>query len=64
MSRLEQPKYDVVEQVGSIEIRDYPEMIAAEAEVSGERKAAIQEDFRLIAAYIFGANKPNVSAAV
>jgi hypothetical protein len=34
-------------------------MIAAEAIVHGERKAAINEGFRLIAAYIFGANKPN-----
>ena len=39
-------------------------MIAAESEVKGERKAAIQEGFRLIAAYIFGANKPNAKIAM
>ena len=33
-------------------------MIAAEAAIVGERKSAINEGFRLIAAYIFGANKP------
>jgi hypothetical protein len=54
MSRVEQPKYELVESAGSIEIRDYPELIMAEANVSGEREPAIQEGFRLIAAYILG----------
>jgi hypothetical protein len=39
-------------------------MIAAEVEVKGERKAAINEGFRLIAAYIFGANEPNAKIAM
>ena len=39
-------------------------MIAAEALVEGERGAAIREGFRLIAAYIFGANKPNANIAM
>ena len=39
-------------------------MITAEAEVQGERKAVIQEGFRLIAAYIFGANKPNAKISM
>jgi SOUL heme-binding protein len=64
MSRIEQPKYQVIEQAGSIEIRDYAPMIAAEAEVSGERKAAIGEGFRLIAAYIFGANRSTTKIAM
>ncbi|MDD3884847.1 MAG: heme-binding protein [Gallionella sp.] len=56
MSNVEQPKYAVVESLGSIEIRDYPPMIVAEAEVQGERKAAINQGFRMIADYIFGNN--------
>jgi hypothetical protein len=64
MSRVEQPEYKVTASEGSIEIRAYGPMIAAEAEVQGERKAAIQEGFRLIAAYIFGANKPNAKIAM
>jgi len=60
MSLVEQPEYQIVTAEGSIEIRSYGGMIAAEAEVQGERKTAINEGFRLIAAYIFGANKPNV----
>jgi hypothetical protein len=39
-------------------------MISAEAEVRGERKAAINEGFRLIAGYIFGANRPNAKIAM
>ena len=39
-------------------------MIAAEAVVDGERKTAINEGFRLIAAFIFGANKPNAKIAM
>jgi hypothetical protein len=59
MSRVEQPDYKITMTDGAIEIRSYGPMIAAEAEVKGERKAAINEGFRLIAAYIFGANTPN-----
>jgi SOUL heme-binding protein len=64
MSRVEQLDYKVMLFAGAIEIRHYSSMIAAEAEVKGERKAAINEGFRLIAAYIFGANKPNAKIAM
>ena len=56
MSRVEQPDYKVTMSDGAIELRAYGPMIAAEAEVKGERKAAINEGFSLIAGYIFGAN--------
>ncbi|MFZ1109553.1 MAG: heme-binding protein [Rhodomicrobium sp.] len=58
LSRVEQPDYKISEKDGPIEIRDYGPMIAAEATVEGERKPAIEEGFRLIAAYIFGKNEP------
>ena len=64
MSRVEQPEYKVEASEGPIEIRSYGAMIAAQAEVQGERKTAIKEGFRLIAAYIFGANKPNAKIAM
>lgn len=64
MSRVEQPEYTVTTSDGAIEIRSYGPMIAAEATVEGERKAAINEGFRLIAAYIFGANTPNAKIAM
>lgn len=64
MSRVEEPKYRVERADGPIEIRGYGPMIAAEAGVRGERKAALGEGFRLIAAYIFGANGPNAKVAM
>jgi hypothetical protein len=56
MSNVEQAKYDVFETHGAIEIRDYAPMIVAEVSVSGARKKAIGDGFRLIADYIFGNN--------
>jgi hypothetical protein len=59
MSRVEQPDYKVETSDGAIETRAYGPMVAAEAVVEGDRKEAINQGFRLIAAYIFGANQPN-----
>jgi hypothetical protein len=38
MSNVEQPKYLIVESDRSIEIRDYPAMIVAEADVRGRAR--------------------------
>ena len=59
MSNVEQPDYKVVTSEENIEIRDYPPMILAEVEVSGERKQAISEGFKILADYIFGNNTSN-----
>jgi len=56
VSNVEQPKYQVIESSGNIEIRDYAPMIVAEAEVAGDRRDAIGKGFRIIADYIFGNN--------
>ena len=56
MSRVEQAKYTVVEKQGKIEIRDYAPTVVAEVDVTGPRKKAISEGFRMIADYIFGNN--------
>lgn len=63
-SNVEQAKYEVVESHGAVEIRDYAPMIVAEAEVSGERKEAINQGFRIIADYIFGNNSPKQNVAM
>jgi len=52
VSNVEQAKYAIIESYGDIEIRDYPPMNVAEAEVSGEREKAIGQGFRMIADYI------------
>ena len=56
VSNVEQPKYQVVESSGNIEIRDYAPMIVAEVDMPGERRDAIGKGFRIIADYIFGNN--------
>jgi hypothetical protein len=64
MSNVEQARYTVVKSDGNIEIRDYPPMIVAETIVSGERKQAISQGFRIIADYIFGNNIGNNKVAM
>ncbi len=64
VSNVEQAKYEVVESQGDIQIRDYAPMTVAEAEVSGERKEAINQGFRIIADYIFGNNAPKQNVAM
>ncbi len=64
MSNVEQAKYTVVESQGNIQIRDYAPMIVAETVVSGKRKEAINQGFRIIADYIFGNNAPKQDVAM
>ena len=47
-----------------IQVRDYAPMTVAEAEVSGERKEAINKGFRIIADYTFGNNAPRQNVAM
>lgn len=52
-----EPTYTVLQKDNNIEIRQYPPIIVAEVKVSGERYAAINQGFRMLADYIFGNNK-------
>jgi len=60
MSNVEQPDYKLITSDENVEIRDYSPMILAEVEVSGERKQAIGEGFKILADYIFGNNTSNI----
>jgi len=55
----EQQRHDVIERIGSnIEIRQYPTRIVAETTVDATQSDNPRGDaFRIVAAYIFGANK-------
>ncbi len=64
MSRVEQPEYNVIHSKDDIEIRDYKPMILAQVEVAGERRSAISEGFKVLAAYIFGKNISNEKMAM
>lgn len=52
----EMPPYRVEATDGAREIRSYGARIVAEVTVRGERRAAVNTGFRLLAGYIFGAN--------
>jgi SOUL heme-binding protein len=56
---IEQPRYDVIQRIGdAVEIRQYPKRIAAETTVEASKSDNRRgEAFRVIAGYIFGANK-------
>lgn len=55
----EQQRYEVIERIGeNIEIRQYPTRIVAETTVDASKSDNPRGDaFRIVAAYIFGANK-------
>ena len=59
-SAYEQPKYEVVARLsGGAEVRQYAPRLAAETTVPAADEARGRDDaFRLLAAYIFGANGP------
>jgi hypothetical protein len=52
----EEPSYRVTEKVEPFEIREYPPLIVAQVEVTGDLSEASSAGFRLIANYIFGNN--------
>lgn len=52
----EMPPYRVEAAEGAREIRSYGARIVAEVTVRGDRRAAVNTGFRLLAGYIFGAN--------
>ena len=53
----ETPKYTVLIQDGTFEVREYAPRLVAEVSVSGDLDAASREGFRLLAGFIFGDNR-------
>jgi hypothetical protein len=62
----EQPRYEVLERIGdNIEIRQYGPRVAAETTIDISKSDNARGDaFRLIAGYIFGANKTREKVAM
>jgi len=56
---IEEPKYNLIEKSGKLELRAYEPMIIAEVSVDGSMDSASGRGFRLIADYIFGNNTAN-----
>ncbi|ANP47983.1 hypothetical protein ATE48_07090 [Candidatus Viadribacter manganicus] len=61
---VEEPRWSLVYEDGPFQIRDYAPIVVAETRVSGDRAGAINEGFRKLARYIFGANEPNRNIAM
>lgn len=53
---IEEPKYNVIEQSGDFELREYAPKIIAETVISGDLDDASSAGFKRIADYIFGNN--------
>ena len=60
----EQPRYQVIERIGPLEIRQYAGRVAAEAVVAGDEDRARNEGFRRVAGYIFGGNASSSQIAM
>ena len=63
-NKIEHPDYKVILKHTNIQIREYAPMIVAEVKVFGNRKQAINQGFRVLASYIFGANALNKKMAM
>lgn len=61
---VEEPKFSLVLKDGAFEVRDYPGLVVAEVTVGGDRAAASNAGFRLLAGYIFGGNSGEKSIAM
>ena len=61
---IEKPKYEPSEADCSFELRDYPELLVAEAVVAGERASALDKGFGQLADYIFAKSRDGAKVAM
>lgn len=54
---VETPPCKVIQHDGNFEVRDYPTLVVAEVTMEGDQQEAARKGFRVLAGYIFGANK-------
>ena len=60
----ESPDYRVVENIGDVEIRQYDPYLVAQTQVDGNLESAGNAGFRILAKYIFGANRADRKIAM
>ena len=60
----ERPRYEVLQQRGDLEVREYAPYLVAETEVGGDLEAAGTTAFRVLAGYIFGKNRGSQQLAM
>jgi effector-binding domain-containing protein len=61
---VEKPRHRVVEQDGQFEVREYPELLVAEATVAGDRAYALDKGFGQLADYIFAKSRDGEKVAM
>ncbi len=61
---VEQPRYQVLEADGDLELRRYEAMIVAEVATQGDRREGVRQGFRALAAYIFARDRSGDSIAM
>jgi effector-binding domain-containing protein len=61
---VEKPRHRVVEQDGQFEVREYPELLVAEAIVAGDRHYALDRGFGQLADYIFAKSRDGDKVAM
>ncbi len=64
VQNVETPNYAVVQADDSIEVRDYPRLVVAEIETSGDRRSAVSKGFGPLAGYIFAKERSGPSIAM
>lgn len=60
----EEPAFTLVIDDDAFQVRQYPAMLVAETQVKGDRRAAANAGFRILAGYIFGGNIRRESIAM
>ncbi len=61
---IEEPNFALVLKDGAFELRDYAPTVVAEVLVTGDQQQAGRKGFRLLAGYIFGANRKGQKIAM
>ena len=61
---VEQPPYEVLIADGAFELRQYQDMVVAEAATSGDRREGVRQGFRALAGYIFARNREGDTIAM
>jgi len=60
----DQPSYQLLNEVGNIQIRHYPALLIAETEITADYKTASNQGFQRLAGYIFGNNQKQQTLAM
>jgi DNA gyrase inhibitor GyrI len=64
VSNVEQPRYTIVKNDGSIELREYPALVVAEVRRRGDRNTSVRAGFGPLASYIFAKNRSGESVSM